>query len=422
MPTDDSSTAAPPSGSRSPGLVRRLLPLLFFAVFTFGLLEVGSYAYLRMFQGYDGEHLMNYEFDPYKNIRLTPNFRDTRGIQHNSQGFRRSEETPRQKPPGTLRIFVMGGSTGYGLHSLSRYGAQKYPIIRNDETIDHFLESYLRERIHGIRVEVINAAITSFCSHHHLIYLNQTILKFDPDMIIFIDGFNDYFNYSDHYDQFRDYAYKERVHAFMAEPSLSAWLQYTGWWLFRKSHAFHLAGLAARKASALLRQDHHGERQVIDLDAAIANLRVNAENNFAKMVERNGLILAREGVTAIFTLQPEIAFEQSKSFSPLEQQIYGEMENLWAENFIEFKNRARPVVIDYLKQATQSTGAHFVDLTDPFGGTDGDCYTDYCHLTPLGDRVLAEYLGEQILPLVRQRAERVKAAAAAASVAVAGGS
>ena len=90
---------------------------------------------LRVLRGFDGKHLYQYVFDPYKNIRLTRNFYDTRGIRHNAQGFRRDEDTPREKPEGTYRIFLMGGSTGYGLHSLSRYGAREYPVIRNDEKI-----------------------------------------------------------------------------------------------------------------------------------------------------------------------------------------------------------------------------------------------------------------------------------------------
>ncbi|HXJ34718.1 MAG TPA: hypothetical protein VMS22_11860 [Candidatus Eisenbacteria bacterium] len=369
-------------------------------MFTFGLLEFSSYAYLRLFRGYDGEHLMNYEFDPYKSIRLTPNFRDTRGIAHNAQGFRRSEDTPREKPPGTYRIFLMGGSTGYGLQSLSRFGVAKYPVIRNDETIDHYLEQALDGKVDGLRVEVINAAITSFYSHHHLIYLNQTILKYHPDLVIFLDGFNDYYNTDPGFDQWRDYAYQERAHSFLGDPTFSAWAYYTGWWLFRKSHFFHLAGRALNNASQMMTVLHRGPRPHMDVDTALANLRVNAENNFVKMVERNGLILQHEGVHAIFALQPEISFRQGKQFSPLEQEIYDEMKTYWAENYIEFKNRARPIVLDYLAKATAPSGATVVDLTDIYGRVEGDVYTDYCHLTPTGNRVLAEHLVPAVLSII----------------------
>ena len=57
-------------------------------VICFAVLEGASNVYLRVTRGYDGEHLIQYEFDAYKNLLPTRNFVDTRGIRHNSQGFR----------------------------------------------------------------------------------------------------------------------------------------------------------------------------------------------------------------------------------------------------------------------------------------------------------------------------------------------
>jgi hypothetical protein len=93
------------------------------------ILEGLGYLYLRMFDGYDGKHLMNYQFDDYKIILPTPNYSNWKGIYHNEQGFREREDTSREKAPGVFRIFVMGGSTGYGLGSLSTFGLKKYAVI-----------------------------------------------------------------------------------------------------------------------------------------------------------------------------------------------------------------------------------------------------------------------------------------------------
>jgi lysophospholipase L1-like esterase len=384
------------------GAVSRRVKVIGYMVMIFlscAVLEVAAYGYLRLFEGYDGTHLMNYEFDDYKNIRPTPYYHNTKGIYHNGEGFRRSEETPLAKEEGSYRIFIMGGSTAYGLGSLSKYGQEKYSVIRNDETIDHYLEKFLEGRTPYKKVEVINAAITSQMSHHHLIYLNQTILKYHPDMIIFIDGFNDYYPYTKGFDQFRDYAYRERVHQYMAEPSISAWLGYTGWWLFRKSHFVHVAGKTLLPIWQWVKSIGH-RRARMNVDVALANLRKNARNNFLKMVERNSLILKNEGVVAVFTVQPEIEFKQSKMFTKMEQDILQEMNTHWAINYSEFKNRARPMVLEWLRQVTGRTGSFLIDLTDPFGGLDEDAYTDYCHLTPAGNKRLAEYLGERVLPLI----------------------
>jgi len=369
-------------------------------VIALGVFELSAYVYLRIFAGYDGQHLMSYQFDDYKTIQLTPGYRNTHGVFHNRQGFRRSTDTARIKPDGVYRIFVMGGSTAYGLQSMSRHGQERYSVIRNDETIDHYLERYLGERVGREHIEVINAAITSHYSHHHLIYLNQTILKYSPDMVVFIDGFNDYYAYQHGFDQFRDYAYQERGHQMMDEPSVSAWVEYSGWWLFRKSHMVHLAGKTMLPFWQRVRRIGK-TRARINVDTALVDLRVNAQGNFVKMIERSALILRQEGVVPVFTLQPELVFKQQKVLSPLEQKIYHELDSEWQVNFVEYKNRARPIVAGYARTAAERSGALFFDLTDIYGDVTGDVYTDYCHLTPLGDQRLAEYLGERLLPIVR---------------------
>jgi hypothetical protein len=371
-------------------------------VLALGALELAAYAYLRLFDGYDGRYLLNYQFDDYKNIRPTPGYRNTQGVFHNRQGFRRSTDVTRAKPDGVYRIFVMGGSTAYGLQSMSRYGKDKYSVIRNDETIDHYLERYLGERLGRDRVEVINAAITSHYSHHHLIYLNQVILKYSPDMVVFIDGFNDYYAYQRGFDQFRDYAYQERAHQMLDEPTVGAWLQYTGWWLFRKSHAAYVAGRTLQPWWQMARRIGR-TRAEIDVETALQDLRVNAQANFVKMIERSALIVRHEKVLPVFTLQPELVLEQAKVLSPLERDIYRELDTEWQVNFVEYKNRARPIVTEYARAAAEGSGGLFFDLTDIYGGVAGDVYTDYCHLTPLGNQRLAEYLGEKLLPTVRMQ-------------------
>lgn len=379
----------------------KVVGYILMAVLSGLVLEALSYSYLRIVEGYDGKHLLSYQFDDYKNIQLTPNYSNAKGVYHNAQGFRENEDIPKQKQEGTYRIFIMGGSTAYGLGAMSKYGHEKYAIISNNETIDYYLEKYLETFVTNKKVQVINAAITSHYSHHHLIYLNQVILKYHPDMVIFIDGFNDYFPYKKDFDQFRDYAYQERAHLYMDQPTLEALVGYTGWWLFRKSHFVHVATKAVRPLWLSIKGSGE-QRAKIQVDEAIDNLRINAENNYLKMVQRNALILRNEGVVPVFVLQPEIVFQQSKVFSEMERAIFEEMGTHWQENFVEYKAKARPLVVEYLQRTTKKTNAPFFDLTDVFGGMKEDVFTDYTHLTPMGNKRLAEELGARILPLLQE--------------------
>lgn len=367
---------------------------------SFTILEFLSYVYLRAWEGYDGRHLMMHQFDDYKNVHPTPHYQDTRGITHNAQGFRRVEDVPMPKPPNTYRIFLMGGSTAYGLGSLSSKGALKYPVLNNNETIDHYMEEFLRPKIPSRRVEVINVGIPSHSSHHHLIYLNQTIVKYHPDMVIFIDGTNDYYPWEKGYDQFRDYPYRQWSHLYLDEPSLKAWIGYTGFWLYRKSHFVYLAGKKLRPVWGAIQNIRPQPRLELDVDDALRNLEATAETNFLRMVERNALILLHEGIVPVFTLQPDLLFEQRKALTTFEQERLAEFTAAKPINYPQFKNRARPIVTGKLQQVTAHVGASFIDLTDIFGDITEDAFTDDCHLTPLANRTVAEYIGHRIAPLI----------------------
>lgn len=369
-------------------------------VFGFSILEVASYLYLRVAEGYDGMHLMMHQFDDYKNIHPTPGFRDTRGVVHNAQGFRRAEDVLVDKPAGTYRIFVMGGSTAYGLGSLSPQGHAIYPILKNDETIDHYLETFLKHALPSRKIEVINAAIPSHSSHHHLIYLNQTVLKYKPDMVVFIDGYNDYYPWERGYDQFRDYPYRQWSHLYLDEPSWKAWMSYSGFWIYRKSHFVYLAGKKLRPLWWAVQNVNPQPRRQLDVDEALRNWDANAEHNFVRMVDRDALILKHEGVVPVFTLQPDLLFQQRKVLTEFEQRLSAEVDQAQPVNYREFKNQARPMVIDKLKRVTGSHGASFIDMTDILGDISGDAFTDDCHLTPIANKTVAEYIGQRIVPLI----------------------
>ena len=284
--------------------------------------------------------------------------------------------------------------------SLSPKGHLKYPVLNNTETIDHYMEEFLQRSIPSRRFEVINAAIPSHASHHHLIYLNQTILKYHPDMIIFIDGYNDYYPWEKGYDQFRDYPYRQWSHLYLDEPSLKAWASYTGFWLYRKSHLVYLAGKKLRPLWWAIQNLRPQPRLQLDVDEALRNLDENAEANFLRMVERDALILRQEGIVPVFTLQPDLLFQQRKVLTKFEQELLAEAKNAQPVNYPQFKNRARTMVAEKLQQVTADRGASFIDLTDIFGQIKENAFTDDCHLTPLANRTVAEYIGQHIAPLV----------------------
>ena len=72
------------------------------------------------------------------------------------------------------RIIVVGGSTAFGT------GLQN-----DDETFAHHLE-------HLLNAEVINAAVVGHASGQELVYLLTELVDLQPDLVITLDGWNDY--------------------------------------------------------------------------------------------------------------------------------------------------------------------------------------------------------------------------------------
>lgn len=406
MTAPETTAARRPPAWAIAGAILLLLTLLF------AVCEFGARMYLRASKGYDGEHLYQFAFDPYKNILPTPNYVDTRGIKHNSVGFRRSSEVSIQKPAGTYRIFLMGASTGYGLGGNWPHLDDSYPVLKNSETIDAYLEQELTRRYPGQKFEVINAAITSTWTHHNLIYLNQTVLKYQPDMVLFLDGFNDYYFYDPRHDQFGGYTYSLPSRTIMGDPTISSLVYGTGWWFFRKSAFINQVARAASNVKAML--SSRPARQPIDVAKAIASHEQVFTHNAMKMEERSGLIVRNEGAIPVFLLQPMLILERDRpGMTDLEKRLFQYNVDSYLPNYEEFAKGAAETIRARNTAMAAKVGGAFVDLTGIYKTVDGQIYTDYCHLTPKGNEILAKHVAESILPLIKLPGDSVPAAAGA---------
>ena len=112
------------------------------------------------------------------------------GVVHNAQGFRRAENVEVVKSVNTVRIFLLGGSVTYG-------GEGLYPEIEsraapgNDETIDYYLERRLKREFPSKRWQVINAGVKGYLLNQDLALLLSTVLRYQPDYVVSLDGVND---------------------------------------------------------------------------------------------------------------------------------------------------------------------------------------------------------------------------------------
>jgi lysophospholipase L1-like esterase len=97
-------------------------------------------------------------------------------VEINSLGFR-TREFAERKPPGTVRVLCIGGSTTVAGRT-------------NDETYPALLESRLRRRWPGLPLEVLNLGVSGVGSELWLERLPK-LLAWDPDVIVQYEAIND---------------------------------------------------------------------------------------------------------------------------------------------------------------------------------------------------------------------------------------
>jgi tetratricopeptide (TPR) repeat protein len=87
---------------------------------------------------------------------------------------------PLERPPGGLRVFVLGGSAAAG-----------WPYHLGDTSISALLERKLRKLQPGRSIEVVNMGAGTYASHRVKLILEE-VLRYQPDAIILYNGNNEF--------------------------------------------------------------------------------------------------------------------------------------------------------------------------------------------------------------------------------------
>jgi len=340
--------------------------------------------------------------DRYAVWRTNPSYTDG-FIRNNHQGFRRDEDTPLDKAPNSVRIFIVGGSVAYGIAgNLFGEVAHNPAPPRNSETISYYLERELNARYPSRHWEVINAGVPAYRLHQDLARLLSVVLRYRPDYVISIDGVNDMESILSapvHYDP---YLVDERMVDFdeLANPAgftslrvlASNWLRRESAlahslqdWIAERRTARYVARTAlpdplkdpVRWEDLTAEQQRHYRGSAAQLDA------------YARLVRQIHAILAVDHVEDLFVLQPHLA----TTHKPLTgtEPVLNELTrrrrgNLYVYGFATLY----PRLADTLSADAPVTGYRFLNTIGAFDGMRDQAYTDFCHLTPQADRVIAD--------------------------------
>ncbi len=311
-------------------------------------------------------------------------------------GLRYPESVTPAKPPAVRRIFVLGGSMAYGSQPTGIWqGFTGQGELATNETIAGSMEQILNAKYPGRRFQVISAATNWSKLHQQMIHYLRQVKDFSPDLIISIDGQNDSTLHRESLNSWEltDQLYRDEVlgtAAYRLRP------------LLRASNALYLIAVLAfggheRAVDDSLVRQYENVGRPADYEARVAADYTQYRSDIEKHVTEYATtmryfhsVLEVDRVPHLFVLQPLIHLDQTKTWTRNERAIRGYIysnidEYLWRDNFYR---RLGAEAADLIGRDR----VPFEPLLDPFAGFDGNAYTDYCHLTPSGNRMVAQRL------------------------------
>jgi hypothetical protein len=375
-----------------------------------GLLEGFSYLLVTRLDNQLGNGSQRHVYSPLRGHEVNPGYRrgfDTAGVKiHSDQGFRRDGAVARAKPAGTFRIFALGGSALYGIGASDDGVYPRHRALLNDETITFFLERSLNEELErrGIdrEVEVINAGVVAYHTFQHVLYVYETLFEYEPDMLIFLDGHNDFYNLTVE-NPIREYGYS----AFAMVPALNErkpWLTlHIGARLLGQySYFFKAVEQASLQQFERfegrpdnIRTDYAGVQD--DIEAAVER---SARLGFLRNYRLIQTLAAEHDFSLHVFLQPEVVFEDESLLGAHDRAIKRATETWYGPARVGAMREAR----SHFPRLFAKAEIPFTDLGElASAATRAEkLYIDYCHLMAEGSAVAAA----RMLPALAERIEQ----------------
>jgi lysophospholipase L1-like esterase len=344
------------------------------------------------------------QLDRWTAFRNTPGFARP-GVHHAAEGFRRDHEVSVEKPPGDVRVFLLGGSVAYGAETV-------YPEIDNrwnigdHETIDYYLERELNAAFPSKHWEVINAATKSYRLHQDLARILATVLRYKPDFVILLDGENDLgqlLSVSANDDPYQRTAMREEFNDLTNPQSPRSLSVMLSTWLGNNSalyraireamlERFRRRAVVDRARAPAVAKELHLEDLSLNQEAQYRNT-VNGLRSYRHVVRQIHSLLSLDGVRDLFALQPELRLtrkplvDREPQLAAYDRAVVGRLQVFGFETLY-------PLLAKQLAADAESEGYGFLDMTSVFDQVPVQTFTDYCHLTPAGNRVIAHALLE----------------------------
>ncbi|MFC1828291.1 SGNH/GDSL hydrolase family protein [Thermodesulfobacteriota bacterium] len=349
-----------------------------------------------------------FTFNPHTGYANKPGSFYDRSIKVGSDGFlcnAECNEITVEKPENQIRIFILGGSTVAGSG-----------VDNGALTISGQLEEMIaaKDVFPGKECRVINAAIGGAFSFQELVRYVDNVLKYDPNMVIFFDGHNDYrywqndINNNKALPNFTNYDYS-LVRGVNMVQSLTGSVKQVVNMLDQNFPVLFYSMRLAKEVNRFMRTSDYKQVKVNSSAVRSAN-DMNREGQ-EKLYDKNRNSLFHYlnnleaaagvskimGIKGLFCLQPTLGYPLAKKMAGIEndiiESIYDKSPNidLYFENARrEFGERAERLDDEYVR---------FQDMTTIFNKINHEIYVDNCHYNAEGNKIIAENILTQILQM-----------------------
>ncbi|MFC2156808.1 SGNH/GDSL hydrolase family protein [Acidobacteriota bacterium] len=354
-------------------------------------------------------------FISYKYRSSTENVRqkldtDKYGFIHNGDPDRDLSE----KKNGVYRIFILGGSTVAGTN-----------VASPQMTLAGQLESKLneiRDKTGHDKIEVINAGISGYNSNQELTYMIFYLKKFQPDMFLVFNGYNDFF-YAFNFPEAPTIPNINPYHVkqfswlntnFTVGHSLSLLFDN----LANKFYSFKLLNMAMKRVGRsvrknitlpLLLRDYEVPQKVeCDVNAAIDNY----ISNLNTMI---GFCSTHEFDLCIM-LQPSLTYDK-RTLSKYDKEILLKTDKTYHNYLLEISDTKNEGFLQLKKRFYENAGRSFEMLSKQyfqnrnlviknshniFDNMSSELYVDHCHYTDEGRDIITDEMVEILLPIIRK--------------------
>jgi len=314
--------------------------------------------FLKRITCYDQQNIV-YANQPV--LTIIPNQHFTT-VNINNEGFRGTEINV-SKTNNDYRIIIIGGSTVFGAG-----------LGNDNQTIPYELNKKFKEKFNN--VEVINAGISSLTSFEELYHFKEKLIQLEPNLVIIYDGWNNvaYKTISDpeilntdaNKLQFKDFQKYLRtpvvLYRYVVLPIIDSQL---------------FSNLDTMDAPIINKSDLYDPQ----ISNSIASLWYKHMNEFCQ-------ISNEKQIQSVVILQPTLD-HGSKPLSNYEQSIY--IKNIHHEKTFE-------ILIQKSKNLNDCSMV--LDFSNVFNDVNNGVYLDAGHLNHLGNKIIAEKIYEEILPVV----------------------